>query len=66
MKELINKLEDERTVVTANFKGLHTALGTVGFPEKVGVEQFALLNKQYVGMKVYLEALDERIKLLKK
>lgn len=64
MVELKKKLNEEKSELELKFTNLGKALSTIGFFEKVGHEQFALLNKQYVGMKVYLEALTERIKLL--
>lgn len=60
-----DRLYAEEQELSDRFYRLKTALATVGFEHKVGTEQYQLMNKQYVGMEVYLQALQERIKQLK-
>lgn len=48
MVELKEKLNEEKSELELKFTNLGKALSTTGFFEKVGHEQFALLNKQYV------------------
>lgn len=65
MSDFKDRLHKEEQELSDKFYKLKAALATVGFEEKVGKEQYQLMNKQYVGMEVYLQALQERIKQLK-
>lgn len=60
----LDRLSIEREEVAERLERLADAMRKDGFKDKVGGEQWALLQEQLNAMLVYVRVLNERIKLL--
>lgn len=61
MEDYQKRMLDEHSELVGRLSKLDAVLKKEGFLQKVGERQYKLMVKQFVGMNIYLEALECRM-----